>query len=201
LEGNAGLPVVLAGCSWGAMLSFIFASRYLGLVKKLILIGSGVYKQDYVENIMETRLSRLNEDECGEALSLIGKLEDTGVKYKDALLARFGLLIGKADFFDSLPDDSERIDYSYEIYRKVWEEAEELRRSGKLLEMGREIRCPVVAIHGDYDPHPYEGVRGPLSSVLKDFQSILLENSGHKPWIERQARERFYNMLRSEIDT
>ena len=31
--------------------------------------------------------------------------------------------------------------------------------------MGRKIKCPVVAIHGDYDPHLAEGVREPLSRV------------------------------------
>jgi len=199
LEDNAEFPVIPAGWSWGTMLSFIFTSRYPGLVKKLILIGSGVYEQDYSAKIMETRLSRLNEGERSDALSLMGKLGDTDVKDKDALLAGFGLIIGRADFYDPLPDDSDGIGFSYEIYRKVWEEAEELRRSGKLLDMGREIKCPVVAIHGDYDPHPYEGVRNPLSRVLKDFRPILLEKCGHKPWIERQAKERFYSLLKDEI--
>ncbi len=74
-----------------------------------------------------------------------------------------------------------------------------MRRSGKLLEMGREITSPVVAIHGDYDSHPAEGVEKPLSAVLTDFRFILLENCGHKPWIERQARERFFAVLEEEL--
>jgi pimeloyl-ACP methyl ester carboxylesterase len=74
-----------------------------------------------------------------------------------------------------------------------------LRRSGKLLEMGKEITVPVVAIHGDYDSHPAEGVEKPLSAILKDFHFILLEKCGHKPWIERQARERFYTILEGEL--
>jgi pimeloyl-ACP methyl ester carboxylesterase len=81
----------------------------------------------------------------------------------------------------------------------VWGEADKLRSRGKLLELGKEIRCPVVAIHGDYDPHPFEGVREPLSRVLKNFRFILLEKCGHKPWIEREAKESFYTLLRNEI--
>ena len=65
----------------------------------------------------------------------------------------------------------------------------------ELLERAGRIRCPVLAIHGDIDPHPVEGVRKPLSLVLDDFRLVLLENCGHTPWRERRARERFYEVL------
>jgi pimeloyl-ACP methyl ester carboxylesterase len=58
----------------------------------------------------------------------------------------------------------------------------------------------VIAIHGDYDPHPAEGVQKPLSSVLRDFRFVLLEKCGHTPWLERQARESFYHILKEEIE-
>jgi pimeloyl-ACP methyl ester carboxylesterase len=81
----------------------------------------------------------------------------------------------------------------------VWTEAAELRRSGELLQLGKLIKCPVVAIHGDYDPHPAEGVQKPLSAILKSFSFILLANCGHKPWIERQAKDKFYEFLKEQL--
>jgi len=57
----------------------------------------------------------------------------------------------------------------------------------------------VVAIHGDYDPHPPEGVKRPLAKVLRDFQFILLKNCGHLPWIEREAKGEFYEILKEEL--
>ena len=69
----------------------------------------------------------------------------------------------------------------------------------ELLALGKEITCPVVAIHGDYDPHPVAGVREPLSRVLRDFTFIILEKCGHEPWIEKYARDEFYEILRREI--
>jgi len=33
----------------------------------------------------------------------------------------------------------------------------------------------------------------------KHFRLILLKNCGHKPWIERQAREAFYSTLAAEL--
>lgn len=75
-----------------------------------------------------------------------------------------------------------------------------MRRTGKLLELAKQIHCGVMAIHGDYDPHPAEGVREPLSAVLKDFRFVLLKQCGHKPWIERQAKEEFFRVLERELD-
>ena len=63
----------------------------------------------------------------------------------------------------------------------------------------QEIRCPVVAIQGDYDAHPAEGIRKPLSRVVKDFRFILIEKCGHYPWMERQAKDKFYEILKDEI--
>ncbi len=73
-----------------------------------------------------------------------------------------------------------------------------MRRSGELLALAREIRCPVSAIHGDTDPHPAR-VSAPLSARLDLFSFHLLEHCGHTPWLERLARENFYDVLIDEI--
>jgi pimeloyl-ACP methyl ester carboxylesterase len=199
LEEHGDLPVILIGFSWGAMLSFIFTARHPQFIKKLILIGSGPYEEKYAVNIMKTRMSRLGKEGLENFLLLTETLNDLSAKNRNEALCNFGKLISKADVYDSLPNREELLECSYEGFKGVWEEADELRSCGKLLELGKEIRCQVVAIHGDYDPHPFEGVREPLSRILKDFRFILLEKCGHRPWIEREARERFYNLLKNEI--
>jgi len=201
LERNADLPVTLIGFSWGAMLSFVLAARYPLFVRKLILIGSGPFEEQYAANIMDTRLDRLGGEEREEVLSLTQTLEDPGIEDKNAPMARFGQLISGADSYDPLPQESDVLECRYDIYRSVWEQARELRSSGKLLALGRGIQCPVVAIHGAFDPHPSEGIRAPLSRVVKDFRFILLEECGHRPWIERRARDGFYSILRHEVQS
>lgn len=114
-------------------------------------------------------------------------------------MEKFGKITSKADSYDPIESVDEKITVQQEIYESVWPEASELRRSGKLLQLGEKIQCPVVAIHGDYDPHPAAGAREPLSKVLKDFRFVLLQNCGHKPWIEREAKDRFYQILREEL--
>lgn len=199
LEEHASLPLALVGHSWGAMLSFILAAHYPAIVRKLILVGSGVYEARYAAHIGETSLSRLSEPEQQEAVALMEVLDDPTVLDKDASLARFGHLFTKADTYDPITLDTETLGVQYEIHQRVWADAERLRATGELLALGRRIECPVVAIHGDYDPHPVEGVRDPLVSVVKDFRFILLEHCGHYPWIERYAHDTFYQVLREEL--
>jgi pimeloyl-ACP methyl ester carboxylesterase len=200
LKEHADLPVILIGHSWGAWLGFIVTARYPTLVKKLILIGSGAFEQKYAVNIVGDRLNRLTEEERVEVLDLIEIINDPAAPAKDKSMARLGALFAKADTYAPLPPQkSEALEFNYEINKNVWEQAEQLRISGELLKLGKKIRCPVVAIHGDYDPHLAEGVREPLSRVIKNFRFVLLEKCGHEPWRERYARDRFYDILKNEI--
>ena len=201
LEENADLPVTLVGHSWGAMLSFILAARYPSLVKKLIMVSSAVFEDKYAEEIETTRLMRLNDEERVEALTLLDALGDAARADKNILLERLvKLLWTKADSYDPLPFEDEVLEVQYHVNISVMEGAKKLRSSGELLKLGKMIKCPVIAIHGDYDPHPPDGVKKPLALVLKNFRFILLEKCGHFPWLERQARDRFYEILKEEIE-
>ena len=196
LEKSGDPPLILIGFSWGAWLSYLVAAYNPSLVAKLILVGSGPFEEKYAAKIMKTRLNRLTADEKEEALSLLSALNSNDLN--DSGFARFGELMGKADSCDPLTQDSEVLASDPHVYQQVWAQASKLRSSGELLRLGERIRCPVVAIHGDYDPHPAEGVKTPLSRVIKDFRFILLPRCGHRPWLERSARDRFYDTLRKE---
>jgi pimeloyl-ACP methyl ester carboxylesterase len=200
LKENGDLPLTLIGWSWGAVLSFIVAARYPPLVRKLILVDGAAFEEKYAEDNMKTRLSRLTMEEGKRALFLMEAMNAPAIKEKGKYMIELGRLVSKVDSCDPLPHKSEVLKFQHNVYQGVWPQVVEMRKSGKLLRLGEKIQCPVVAIHGDYDPHPAEGVRQPLSRVLKDFRFILLEDCGHQPWIERAARDKFYSILRSEID-
>lgn len=198
-------PVTLIGFSWGAWLSLILAAQYPDLVDRLILIGCGPFKEKYVHKIMETRLSRLSGAERDEAKCILAALEEKSLaddkaknKKMNRAAARMGELFRKTDAFD--PCDNSIAQLDSDIYQAVWREASILRQKGELLDLCKKVQCPVIAIHGDYDPHPLEGVREPLKDVLKSFRFILLKNCGHKPWIEKRARGKFYSILREELN-
>ncbi len=202
LEKRADPPVVLIGFSWGAWLSFIVTARHPALVEKLVLVGSGPFEERYVAELRRKRMQRLGEEEREAFDAIVRALEDPASEERDVHLARLGALASKADAYDPIADRCEGADSvgpRGDIFHGVWEEAAELRKSGALLTLGQKIRCPVVAIHGDYDPHPAAGVWKPLENVLERFRFVLLDHCGHKPWIERQARDAFFRVLEEEL--
>jgi pimeloyl-ACP methyl ester carboxylesterase len=139
----------------------------------------------------------MNDVERAKVQSIKVKLDDPVYSGdRDSLMAQLGALMGGADAFDPLPhEDAGAGEGGGDIFSAIWPEAAAMRSSGELLAQAQNIKCPVIAIHGDYDPHPADGVRIPLSGVLKDFEFILLEKCGHTPWLERQARDSFYEVL------
>jgi len=208
LARHGRLPVTLIGFSWGEWLSFIVAARSPSTVRKLILVSSGPFEEKYVSRITEMRLGRLTAPgERHEFSSLMRAVESSPsseIMDNDLVLARLGALTSRTDSFDPIPtsaepDGAEPVRARGDVFERVWSEAAELRRSGELLALGRNIRCPVVAIQGDYDPHPAEGVQEPLSRTLKHFRLVTLKDCGHTPWCERQAREEFYRVLEREL--
>ena len=202
LENYTASPITLIGYSWGAWLSYILTARNPELIHKLILVSSGPFEEYFVSQLQTTRFDRLSQTEREEFQTIARILGEATTPGKDNLLTRLGALAEKADSFDPLPietNSEDAIGPKGDVFTGVWQEAAEMRRNGTLLELGTLIKCSVVAIHGDYDPHPAAGVYEPLSKVLNNFQFILLENCGHTPWRERQAKEKFYLELRRAI--
>ncbi len=203
IEKHSDLPMILIGHSWGAWLAYIFAARYPLLVRKLVLVGSGPFEHKYVEMLDRIRYSRMGSEEKAEVNSIVEYLYAEDTERKDEKLERLGSIIDKVDSYEMVEietDKTDMIKVQGSVFQNVWNEAVELRKEGKLLEMGKQIECPVAAIHGDYDPHPAEGVREPLTRVIKDFKFYLLEKCGHSPWKEYYARDEFFRLIRSESE-
>ncbi|MGI9478619.1 MAG: alpha/beta fold hydrolase [Hyphomicrobiaceae bacterium] len=186
-------PIILIGCSWGAWLACLVAARHPALIAQLVLVGSGPFDAHHARGIMQTRLSRLSDIERAEYRLLIDQLD------RSADTSRLMQLFDKTDGYCVVDAPHPSIEFDPAIYRAVWCEAATLRRSGRLLEIVATIDCPVTAIHGDYDPHPAEGVRRPLQACLSDFDFILLERCGHRPWQEAHARSAFFEKLQELI--
>jgi len=192
VEKEGEIPAVLIGHSWGAWLSVIFAAAYPSHVKKLILISSGPFEEEYAEQIQKTRMERLGPKEQDEIEKLSAHL-DSASAFK-----RLGEIFAGADSFDPI-EGKDEVKLNPEIFNNVWKEASELRKNGTLMNFLREVQCPVTAIHGDYDPHPADGVKIPLEQAVKNSKFILLEKCGHTPWLEKNAAGRFYEILTVEI--
>jgi pimeloyl-ACP methyl ester carboxylesterase len=193
LEATLELPATVVGHSGGGILGYLFAAHYPELVRKLILVSSGPFDEEHAAEVLMTRLDRLGPRR-GEAEQLLARL--TGKEDAQAL-RRLGRIFARVDAFDPLPAEA-KLQVQPEAFSGVWPEVRRMRRSGELLSVGKLIRCPVVAIHGSYDPHPLEGVEI-LETVLDDFRLVRLERCGHTPWLERQAKDAFFSALEEEL--
>ncbi|MBN1176754.1 MAG: alpha/beta hydrolase [Dehalococcoidales bacterium] len=192
-------PIVLVGWSYGATLGYILTAKYPALIRKLILVGATSFIEKYAASVVYDELTRLTEEERAEVFSLEESIRGDYGGDKSASLARLFRLFIQADSYDPLPHKEEVLEYQPEINERIGREVRKLLASGQLIKMGKRIRCPVAAIHGDHDPRLAEGVREPLARVLKDFRFILLEKCGHEPWQEKSARAKFYEVLKKEI--
>ncbi|MBN2522279.1 MAG: alpha/beta hydrolase [Bacteroidales bacterium] len=199
IEKRAKVPAVLVGFSWGAWLSILLTARYPQLVKKLILIGCPPLETNYAKKINETRMNRLNKKDRSTFISLLDMLSEDQSPNSTNLFYLLEQFIRKTDSFHPVPvEDNTQI--HPELFQKIWKEAAELRASGKIRNCALSITCPVIFIHGEYDPHPVDGIAIPLTKKTMNHKMIVLKNCGHKPWIEKEAFGDFYKTLIREIE-
>ncbi|MCP3968659.1 MAG: alpha/beta hydrolase [Lentisphaerae bacterium] len=191
--------VCLIGFSWGAWLAILFTARYPAMVKKLILIGCGVLEAKYAAEIDAVRMQRLSETEKNELESLISLLKKNSDKEKKELFVKFGKLFSKTDSYKQLDVDNSKMDLHPEVFESVWPEGSELRKSGRLLGVVKKIKCSMTVIHGDSDPHSGALVKQSLSSAGIKFSFFELSRCGHKPWAEKYAKEKFFDLMRKEL--
>lgn len=195
ITANTSEPITLIGHSYGAMLCYMFAATYPALVKKLIMISSGMLTAETAHGITATRMSRLTS---ARQKALNQARDDyktsTGAPKEKAFVQLFNL-VQQADAYDLLPHPNDLVVVRPHLYDSVWEGMESLRDTGELAAFGRKITCPVVAIHGDYDPRPADGIKNVLKKYVPTAQFILLNKCGHYPWYEAQSRGEFYKVL------
>jgi len=182
-------PPVIIGHSWGAWLVVIFAATYPSWVRKIILVGSGPYEHRYYPILQQRRNKRFTDEEKRRIARLTAMLSDPKNNATGDVLRQLGVVFSRVDNVDLLEEeagDVEAIDPAILNMQPLYfpgllQEATEMRKSGELLRYAKKITCPVVAIHGVQDPHPYEGVQQPLQEHLSSFTCHLIQRCGHKP--------------------
>lgn len=200
IERYADAPVALVGHSYGAMLSYIFAARYPALVEKLILVSSGVFEKADAEKITKKRCSRLSAGQKNTLDAARDAYQNSSGEDKKRAFSELFALVRQVDAYDLLPHGNDLVVVRPEIYEAVWKDMLALRDSGELAAYGRAIECPVVAIHGAYDPRSAKDIQRSLDTYVRDFSFILLQKCGHYPWYEKQARATFYAALQKALE-
>jgi pimeloyl-ACP methyl ester carboxylesterase len=79
---------------------------------------------------------------------------------------------------------------------ETWQDMVRLQNEGVYPAAFAAIETPVLMLHGAADPHPGRLIRASLEPYLPQLEYCELERCGHYPWLERQARDQFFSVLR-----
>ena len=193
-------PFTLIGSSWGAVLALFTAARYPDIIAKIILIGSAVFDSASSAQIHQTRMSRLTPEQKQQYDEIEKQIESADSQSKADLFKKWGELFSRLDSFDPIDHKDETIEVQPQIFNRVWNDFVNLRDKPHCLkEDFSKIKCPLVIIHGDYDPHPLAGIQPFLENCVENVRTYILEKCGHYPWLEKYARDKFYNLVVNEI--
>jgi len=193
-------PVPLVGSSWGAMLALAYAAEHPDRVSKLILIGCGTFDRAARARLLEIREERMDDALRETMLRLdteMGAATDPGER--DRLLDELGDLIFPLYNYDPLTSDLEVEKVDGQGNSETWNDMVRLQDEGVYPAAFRTIQAPAVMLHGTHDPHPGRMIFEGLRPHVADLIYIELERCGHYPWIEREARATFFQLLRQAL--
>ena len=182
---------LLVGHSWGAMLSLAYAAAHPGTVRGLVLIGCGTFTQrtraEY-RTRMEARITP-------EDRALLGQVSRTE-QDPNRRLAAEGRAMERFCGYDIDPEaDDELLAVDAVAHEQTWADMLRLQQEGIYPATFSAIKCPVLMLHGEADPHPGELTRDDLKPYIPHLEYRELPKCGHAPWLERQCRDEFYTVF------
>ncbi len=190
-------PVRLVGFSWGGMLALTYAARHRPDVERVIVIGCGTFDQRARQAYQASLAQRMDEDTLrrieGIKAQLVGEPDR---RRRNELLAQIGSFYARLQSWDPLPAESEEaLPCDEKGFEETWKDALALQERGVQPAEFALIQAPVTMIHGDSDPHPGALIHRSLEAFIPEIRYRELPRCGHKPWVEREAREQFYALL------
>jgi pimeloyl-ACP methyl ester carboxylesterase len=186
----SGVPTAIVGESWGAMLALALACKYPDKCKCLALVGCGSYKEE-IRNELQRRRQKRIENHIEEH-----------PEFKDDLkLSRMEQLFkwhNMTDTFalrDSFTANSPEGEFDKQAFDETWNDMLRCQKEHIYPERFVNITCPVIMLHGAYDPHPGTMIAEHLKSFIPQLEYKEFSRCGHAPDIEKYARDAFYEFL------
>jgi pimeloyl-ACP methyl ester carboxylesterase len=186
----------LVGWSWGAMLALSFTAAHPGRVRSLALVGCGTYDEASRDAYERVLAGRLGEAGLLRVEELRRRMAGASGTQGDRLLAALGRLMEEAQAVELLPGTGDPVRVDRQGHEETWADALRLQAEGIEPAAFASIRCPVLMLHGDDDPHPGPATFGLLRRFIPQVQYRCFLRCGHRPWAERHAREPFLAALR-----
>jgi pimeloyl-ACP methyl ester carboxylesterase len=181
---------LLVGHSWGAMLALAWAAEHPRAPKAIVLVGSGTF-----DAVSRDRMEAIRQQRMDEAFDK--RLEQASRKYPnaDTRLAVLGGLYQQLDSVDLIEVKNHLHGCDAAAHEQTWADMLRLQNEGVYPQTFASIRCPVLMLHGEDDPHPGTMIRDRLKPFLPQLEYVAWPHCGHYPWLEKTARTPFYTTL------
>jgi pimeloyl-ACP methyl ester carboxylesterase len=190
----AGEWIALVGESWGAMLALAYAAAYPDRAGAIVLIGCGTFDKVSRLQMQERVNARIGDDLRRRLKQIERSIPDP----QERLKRRYELT---GTLYDYDPIETERIDgelppLDMRAHTETWSDMLRLQEESVYPAAFAAIRSPVLMLHGVYDPHPGRMIYSSLRSHLPQVEYHEWEHCGHRPWIEREVRAEFFDLMR-----
>ena len=191
-----GEKPALVGESWGAMLALVFASRHPDRVAALVLIGCGTFDRRARAQLQRTLEQRTTPEQTAQLAHLEAQFPGRG-----APIARQHELFEPLYTYCRAADADDPIEwFDAKGHAETWEDMVRLQESGVYPAEFAAIHCPVLMLHGSYDPHPGAMIRDGLKAHMPHLEYEEFDHAGHRPWVEQHARDRFLARVRGWLE-
>jgi len=186
LRTDRGLDrLTLVGYSWGGLLALLYASEFPKSVRAQVLVAPAPGWGDYHRSFRKEFLRR---SQSPEIKKLRAELDASGLRQSDPVRygrRRFDLSVAGYYLNPRNAFDSEPFLVQLQAQQATWAS---LRGYGADLRQKLEVlRTPTLVLHGRHDPIPLEWAEE-LARIMPSARLVVLENSGHVPYVEEADR-------------
>jgi len=178
---------VLVGASWGAMLALAAAARHPDRVAGVMLVGCGTFDVR-ARARLQANLAERTTEEIRRAMREVERTHPDPAERAKELQRVSDPLYTFKRHEDAVEPASE---FDLRGHLESWSDMVRLQEARVYPAAFRSIRCPVLMVHGSYDPHPGPMIREGLIEHVPHLVYHELDRCGHSPWIEEHARDAF----------
>lgn len=190
--------LVLAGQSWGAIIAINYAAKYPQNLKKLLLLEPAMGSSDYIPEFAKTIMSRLSQSEKDEMLALI---KNPSIKNDPVLYKKYDNIWFKAYYYDTKKQDPNRLDYMDSAMVKKAHASSAMFNpyigNFNLYDKMKIITCPLLIIHGEYDPIPNESIQK-MKEAVKHAELNIIKECGHFAHVEKEKE--YFDLIRTFLN-
>jgi pimeloyl-ACP methyl ester carboxylesterase len=187
-------PVII-GHSWGAMLALAYAAKFPEKIAALLLIGCGTWNEKSRQILKDARSKRMANQLTMNMQQIAMNIADP-----DQRFCALGRLISLDDSYDLIDLANYLESGDAKGYAETWNNMLRLQQNGTYPDAFSVVKCPILMIHGNYDPHPGKIIAENLRNFMPQIQYVEIDRCGHYPWLEKYAQNEFYQTLKSHIE-